>query len=230
MLIITTLSAEKRLPAQGPLRQSPSEASWLTSGWRVIVPSMLDYNEIKPRKVIVMEGEPYEVLSSHVFRKQMRKPVNATKLRNLITGRIMEYSFHQSEKAQEAELSSREVKYLYNTKGGKQEYWFCEKDDPSKRFSLKDDFAGEQKKFMKANSLVELLSFEGKNIGIRLPIKIELAVKEAPPGIKGNTAQGGTKQVILETGAVINAPLFVNEGDILRVNTETGEYAERVQK
>ena len=188
---------------------------------------MLDYNEIKPRKIIVMGGEPYEVLSSHVFRKQMRKPVNAAKLRHLITGRITEYSFHQSEKAEEAELSSREIKYLYRNRG---EYWFCEKDAPSKRFFLKEDLAGEQRKFMKDNSIVELLSFEGKNIGIRLPIKVELKVKEAPPSIKGNTAQGGTKQVTLETGAVINAPLFVNEGDILRVNTETGEYTERAQK
>jgi len=188
---------------------------------------MLDYNEIKPRKYVVMEGEPYEVLSSHVFRKQMRKPVNATKLKNLMTGKVMEYSFHASEKTEEAEILSREVKYLYLNKG---EYWFCEKDDPSKRFSLSEDFIGDQGKFMKPNSLVELLSFQERNIGVKLPIKVELKVKEAPPGIKGNTAQGGTKLVTLETGAGINAPLFVNEGDILRINTETGEYVERVQK
>ncbi len=174
-----------------------------------------------------MEGEPYEVLSSHVFRKQMRKPVNATKLKNLMTGKVMEYSFHASEKTEEAEILSREVKYIYINRG---EYWFCEKDDPSKRFSLSEDFIGVQGKFMKPNSLVELLSFQERNIGVKLPIKVELKVKEAPPGIKGNTAQGGTKLVTLETGAGINAPLFVNEGDILRINTETGEYVERVQE
>lgn len=188
---------------------------------------MLDYNEVKPRKYVVMEGEPYEVLSSHVFRKQMRKPVNATKLKNLITGKVMEYSFHASEKTEEAEILSREVKYLYFNRG---EYWFCEKDDPSKRFSLSEDFIGEAGKFMNLNSLVELLSFQDRNIGVKLPIKVELKVKDAPPGIKGNTAQGGTKLVTLETGATINAPLFINEGDILRINTETGEYVERVQK
>ena len=188
---------------------------------------MLDYNEIKPRKYVVMEGEPYEVLTSHVFRKQMRKPVNATKLKNLMTGKVMEYSFHASEKAEEAEILSREVNYLFNNRG---EYWFCEKNDPSKRFSLTEDFIGDQGKFMKPNAPVELLSFQDRNIGIKLPIKVELKVKDAPPGIKGNTAQGGTKLVTLETGAAINAPLFINEGDILRINTDTGEYVERVQK
>ena len=188
---------------------------------------MLSYNEIKPRTYVVMEGEPYEVLSSHVFRKQMRKPVNATKLRNLITGKVMEYSFHASEKAEEADMLSREVKYLYNNKG---EYWFCEKNASDKRFSLTEDFIGTAGKFMKPNSPIELLSFGERNIGVTLPIKVELKVTEAPPGIKGNTAQGGTKVVTLETGATINAPLFVQEGDILRINTETGEYVERVQK
>jgi len=174
-----------------------------------------------------MEGEPYEVLTSHVFRKQMRKPVNATKLKNLMTGKVMEYSFHASEKAEEAEILSREVNYLFNNRG---EYWFCEKNNPSKRFSLTEDFIGDQGKFMKPNAPVELLSFQDRNIGIKLPIKVELKVKDAPPGIKGNTAQGGTKLVTLETGAAINAPLFINEGDILRINTDTGEYVERVQK
>ncbi len=195
---------------------------------------MLDYNEVKPRKYVVMEGQPWEVLSSHVFRKQMRKPVNATKLRNLITGKVMEYSFHASEKVEEANISSREVKYLYSNKSGlpagRQGFWFCEKNDPSARFSLTEDFIGGEWKFMKPNSPIEILSFNERNIGVKLPIKVELTVTEAPPGIKGNTAQGGTKLVTLETGAAINAPLFVNEGDILRINTETGEYVERVQK
>lgn len=177
-----------------------------------------------------MDGEPYEVLSSHVFRKQMRKPVNATKLRNMISGRVMEYSFGQSEKAREAEIEEREIKYLYNNKG---EFWFCEMNDPAKRFSLSADAVGENTRFIKENSTVAALTFihddESRLIGIRLPIKVNLLVKEAPPSIKGNTAQGGNKLVLLETGASVNVPLFINSGDIVRVNTETGEYVERVQ-
>jgi len=178
-----------------------------------------------------MDGEPYEVLSSHVFRKQMRKAVNATKLRNMITGRVMEHSFAQSDKAEEAEIDEREIKFLYVNKG---EYWFCEANDPSKRFLLPTDAIGDAGRFMKPNTLVTALSFvyedESKLMGVRLPIKVDLLVKEAPPSIKGNTAQGGNKQVTLETGAAVNVPLFVNEGDIVKVNTETGEYVERVTK
>lgn len=186
---------------------------------------MLEYNEITLRKYIIFEGEPFEVLASHVFRKQQRKPVNATKLRSLLTGRIVEYSFHQNEKVEEAEIDSKNVKFLYSNRG---EYWFSEENDPAKRFKLDTALLGEAIKFMKSNSLVEAMIFDDKIVGIKLPIKVELKVTEAAPGIKGDTARGGMKQVTLETGAVINAPLFINEGDILKINTDTGEYAERV--
>ncbi len=186
---------------------------------------MLEYNEITLRKYIIFENEPYEVLASHVFRKQQRKPVNATKLRSLLNGRIVEYSFHQNEKVEEADISYKDVKYLYNNRG---EYWFSEENDPSKRFKLEPDMLGENVKFLKPNSLVEAMVFDEKIVGVKLPIKVELKVTEAAPGIKGDTAKGGMKQVKLETGANVNAPLFINEGDILRINTETGEYVDRV--
>jgi elongation factor P len=187
--------------------------------------SLLEYNEIKERKYIVYEGEPYEVLTSHVFRKQQRKPVNATKLKNLITGSVKEISFHVSEKVEEAEIDSREAKYLYNNRG---EFFFSEPNDPSKRFSMKEEQVGPQGKFLKANTIVEILSFQERHVGFKLPIKVELKVVEAPPAVKGDTAKGGTKQAKLETGAVINVPLFINEGEVIRINTETGEYVERV--
>ncbi len=186
--------------------------------------SLLEYNEIKEHKYIIYENEPYEVLSSHVFRKQQRKPVNATKLKNLITGSVKEISFHVSEKVEEAEIDSKEIKFLYGNRG---EYWFCEPNDPSKRFSLKEEVVGPAGKFLKANTVVSLLTFNERHVGMKLPIKVDLKVVEAPPAVKGDTAKGGTKQVKLETGAYINAPLFISEGEIIRVNTETGEYVER---
>ncbi len=185
---------------------------------------MLEYNEIVNRKYILVDDEPYEVLDSHVFRKQQRKPVNQTKLRNMISGRIVEKSFHQSEKVHEAELSKRTVKFLYSNKG---ELWFCEINDLSKRFQLDPDMIGTPAQFMKSNSTVEALVFDERIIGVKLPIKVDLKVTEAPPAVKGDTAKGGNKQITLETGAVITGPLFINPGDILRINTETGEYVER---
>lgn len=186
---------------------------------------MLEYNEITVGKFIIFNEEPWEVIASHVFRKQQRKPVNATKLRNLITGRITENSFHQSEKVKEAELESMDIKFIYEAKG---EYWFHEEGKPANRFSLKEEQVGLGAKFIKKDTVVRAMIFDDKIIGVKMPIKIELKVVEAPPAIKGNTAQGGNKVVKVETGATVNAPLFINEGDTIRVNTGTGEYVERV--
>lgn len=186
---------------------------------------MLEYNEIKERKYIVYEGEPYEVLTSHVFRKQQRKPVNATKLRNLITGRITEVSFHVSDKVEEADIDKKEIKYLYNNRG---EWWFCESSDSSKRFTLPEEMVGDAGKFLKQNTVLDAMLFSEKIIGLKLPIKVELRVIEAHDTTKGNTAQGATKAVKLETGVEIQVPMFIKEEDVIRVNTETGQYTDRV--
>lgn len=187
--------------------------------------AQLEYDEIKERKYIVLDGEPWEVINSHVFRKQQRKPVNATKLKNLITGKVTERSFHVSEKVEEAEIEKREVKYLYNNRG---QFWFSETNDPSKRFSLEEETVGSAGKFLKANSVIEVNSFDEKIIGVQIPIKVDLKVTEAHEAVRGNTAQGATKQVVVETGATVNVPMFIKEGETIRINTETGEYTERV--
>ena len=186
--------------------------------------AILTYNEVLTKKIIILDGEPYVVLDAHIFRMQQRKPVNQTKLKNLISGRVVEHTFQQSDKAQEAELEKKDAKYLYNNRG---EWWFCETNDPSKRFRIEAAMIGNQGKFLKANSLVKLIKFGEQIIGVDMPIKVELKVTEAPPAIKGDTAKGGNKVITLETGATINAPLFINEGETIVVNTETGEYVER---
>lgn len=185
---------------------------------------MLDYNDIKPKKFIILEGAPYEVMDSHVFRKQQRKPVNATKLKNLITGGVREHSFAVSDKVDEAEIEQREIIYLYNNKG---EYWFCEANDNAKRFKLEPGKVQDKIVFVKPNSNIKLLTFGNQLLGITIPIKMELKVKEAAPAVRGNTVSGGVKQVVLETGLTINTPMFINQGDTIVVNTETGEYVER---
>src|SRR6185436_18491228 len=114
--------------------------------------AMLEYNEILNKKVILLDGAPYEVLDAHVFRKQQRKPVNQTKLRHLITGKVTEQAFHVSEKAEEADLSTKSVKYLFTNKG---EWWFCSENNPSDRFKLDEEMLGSPSQFMKPNMLVE---------------------------------------------------------------------------
>lgn len=186
---------------------------------------MLQYNEITKRKYIVFNNEPYEVLDSHVFRKQQRKPVNQTKLKNLVTGKVLEQTFKQSDKVEEAEIEKEKAIYIYNRNG---EWWFHKKGDPSLRFKLEESVLEDKKSFLKEDAEVLTLNFNGDVIGVNLPIKMNFEVVEAPPNIKGNTSSGGTKPVTIETGATINTPLFIERGDKIEVNTDTGEYVSRV--
>ena len=192
---------------------------------------MLDYSEIRQRKIIVYEGEPAEVLDYHIARTQQRKPQNQVKLKSLLSGRTWNATFHVSDKAEEADVSKRDIKYLYNNKG---EYWFCDPENPKDRFAILGDIIGDSAKYLKANENVTAMIWqkdgEDKIIKIILPIKMEFMVKEAPPSIKGNTANGGGKLVTLENDIKINVPFFVEQGDRIILNTETGEYTERIQK
>lgn len=190
---------------------------------------MLSYSEIKKGKVIIYENEPYEVLDAHVARTQQRKPQNQVKMRSLISGRAVNNVFHASDKAEEADVIKRPIKYLYS-KGP--EVWFCDIKDPSDRFKLDENLVSDSKKWLKDNIEVEALVFdfddEERIIGIKLPVKMEYTIKQAPPAIKGASATGGNKRVTLENGTQVEVPLYLAEGDVIRINTETGEYTERV--
>ncbi|MCC6323953.1 elongation factor P [Candidatus Nomurabacteria bacterium] len=191
--------------------------------------AMLEYSEIRTGKIIVYEDEPCVVLDNHVARTQQRKPQNQVKLKSLLSGRTWNTVFHASDKADEAEVNKKEVKFLYANKG---EYWFADPENPKDRFQLDEKVLGDAVKFLKANENVSALVWgeddEEKIISIKLPVKMEFTIKEAPPSIKGNTANGGGKVVVLENGVNINVPFFLNAGDKIRINTETGEYVERV--
>lgn len=195
---------------------------------------MIDYNQIKPKVLIVLDGDPYEVLSSDIKKKNRQKPANQTKLKNLRTGAVTEKAFHQSDKVNEAEVSAKTIKYLYNKPGRPpavgQEWWFCAADNPKDRFQLSEVVLSEKSQYLKENTEIESKVFEDEVIGITLPAKVDLKVVEAPPSIKGNTATGGNKPVTTETGAVVDTPLFIDIGDVIRVNTDTGQYTERVEK
>lgn len=189
--------------------------------------AILAYNEILSKTIIVYNGEPYEVLSAHIFRMQQRKPVNQTKLRHLVTGKVTEISFHQNESVAEAEVGRMAAKYLYTNRG---ESWFCEESNPKNRFKFDEAAVHDQVQWLAPNTSVEVVTIEDKPVTLKIPVKVDLEVTEAPPTIKGNTATGGNKLVTLSTGATVNAPLFINAGDVLRINTDTGEYVERVDK
>jgi len=192
--------------------------------------SQLQYSEIREKKIIIHADEPCEVVESHVARTQQRKPQNQVKLRSLISGKVFPATFHVADSADEADIEKREVTFLYSNKG---EYWFCDPNDKSNRFKLEETLMGNSAKFLKQNSNVTALVWtneddEEKTIKITLPIKMNFKVLEAPPAVRGDTSKGGNKVITLENGTTLNAPMFVTVGDTVSINTETGEYVERV--
>jgi elongation factor P len=187
----------------------------------------LSYNEIIPKKVIIFNNEPYLVVSHNIFRKQKSKPQNITKLKNMKTGRALDQTFHQNETVEEADLENRNITFIFK-KGT--EFWFHTTGTPGDRFFIPEDIIGNKSKFIKDKAELDALVYNDEIIGITIPIKIELKVTEAMEAVKGNTSSGAQKEVTVETGAIIMAPMFINEGDIISINTDTGEYSERVTK
>jgi len=186
---------------------------------------MLTHTDLRPGTQFIYEGQPWEVLEASMMKMAQRRPVIQSKIKNLIDGRVQERNFQQGDVFNEADLEKKEIKFLYQTKG---QYWFCEINNPAKRFFFTAENIGAQAKFLRPNEIVTGILFEDKIITFKLPIKVVLKVKESAPGVKGDRAQGGTKEATLESGAVIQVPLFVEEGDTIEVNTETETYVKRV--
>ena len=184
----------------------------------------MNLTDVKKGALVLYQDQPHEVLWSQFMRMQQRKPVMQTKMRNLITGRVVEYSFKAGESIEEAEVTKQKAQYLYTDDTGAHfmnNETFETVDIPK---NLSEDKIG----YLKDGDEVILRYFDEKPISLELPVKVELKVKDTPPGIKGDTSSGGNKPATLETGLIVNVPLFVKEGDVIRINTETGEYAERV--
>ena len=194
--------------------------------------TMLNYNEIKDKKNIILDDEPFEVVEYGVSRQQQRKPVNKTKLKSLITGKVVEHTFQVSDTVQEADITHKNIVYIYSQGN---HHWFHTEGDKSDRFTLDTDVVKNTLNYISAQDVTDALIYTNQHdeehiIGLTLPIKMNLQVTEAPPSIKGNTATGGDKLVTVSTGAKFTVPLFINVGDIIAVNTETGEYTERISK
>ena len=188
---------------------------------------MLSYTDLKKGVTFVWNGKPYEVVEANFSRMQQRKAVVQAKIRDLLTRKLVETTFQASDEFAEAKIEKKPLLFLYTHRG---EYVFADPVNQKDRFVLKEDAIGQQKIWLKSNTQLAALFFNGQLLTFTLPIKMDFRITEAPPGIQGDRAQGGTKTVTLETGAVIQAPLFINTGDVIRVNTESGEYVERVAK
>lgn len=185
---------------------------------------MLNFNEIKTGRIILLNEEPYVIVKADHHQMGRGGAVLKVKCRNLISGNVLERTYQGSEKAEEAATEHKKANFMYKDKD---EAFFMD-NESYEQFGLSLEEIGDKVQFLKEGTNVNVLYFNDKPVSLDLPIKMEFKVTSAPPGIKGNSAGNVNKQIEIETGATINAPMFIEEGDLIRINTETGEYVERV--
>ncbi|MFB6263041.1 MAG: elongation factor P [Bradymonadaceae bacterium] len=173
---------------------------------------------------IEFEGEPYEVIDCQHVQPGKGKGFVKTKLKNLLTGSIVQETFPSGETVETPQLETREMEYLYEDDG---HYVFMDQDT-YEQVRVDEDAVEAILDYLKENLAVDILFYEGTPIDVDPPTFVDLEIVEAPPGVKGDTAQGGTKTVTLETGVEVDVPLYLERGEVIRIDTRSGEYSERV--
>ncbi|HOQ09064.1 MAG TPA: elongation factor P [Syntrophomonadaceae bacterium] len=185
---------------------------------------MISVNDFRTGLTIELDGQPYQVVEFQHVKPGKGAAFVRAKLKNLQTGGTVEKTFRAGEKVPKAHLDRRGMQYLYNDGDG---YVFMDNEN-YEQITITKEQIGDGIKWLLENMEIQVLLFQNRIIGIELPNFVELQVVDTEPGIKGDTATGATKNATLETGAVIQVPLFVNAGDRVRVDTRTSQYIERV--
>ena len=174
---------------------------------------------------IELEGEPYIITDFLHVKPGKGGAFVRTKLKSLVTGNVIDRTFRSGEKVQTPALEEKTMQYLYHEGDT---YHFMD-SDTYEQISLAGKLLGEDSNFLQENVEVKILFHNSQPIGVELPLFVELKIVQTEPGVKGDTASGGTKPATVETGAVVQVPLFINEGDVIKVDTRTGEYIERAK-
>jgi len=184
---------------------------------------MIDAGELRKGAAIELDGEIYQILEYQHVKMQQRQPVVKLKLRDVRSGNVAERNFQSGDKVTPVFLEHRPIQYLYNDGDI---YYFMD-NESYEQIMLTSAQIGEDTNYLKEGLLLEILTSKGDIVAIELPNSVELQVMETEPGFKGDRATAGTKAAKLETGVTIQVPLFINTGDIIKVNTRTGEYQEK---
>lgn len=184
---------------------------------------MISVNDLKTGLTLELDGEVWSVVEFLHVKPGKGAAFVRTKLKNVKTGIVTERTFRAGEKVNRAHVETKQMQYLYSTND---EYYFMDTES-YEQISLTADKLGDAPRYLKENMVIGIQFFEGDAIGVDLPTFVELEVTQTEPGFKGDTATGGSKPATLETGLVVQVPLFINEGDIIRVDTRTGEYLSR---
>ena len=183
-------------------------------------------NEFKPGLKVMLDGEPCSILENEFVKPGKGQAFNRVKLRNLKTGRVWERTFKSGDTLEGADVMDVDLEYSY-TDG---EFWYFMDPSTYEQYGADRDVVGDAEKWLKEQERYEITLYNGAPLAVTPPNFIELEITETDPGLKGDTAQGGSKPVTLSTGAVVRVPLFITEGEVIRVDTRTGEYVSRASK
>jgi len=184
---------------------------------------LISSNDFRTGLTIEVDGEVYAVVEFMHVKPGKGSAFVRTKLKNRRTGAVVERTFRAGEKVNRAHIDRREMQYLYNDG---ENYYFMD-TETYEQLSLRKEQLDDAVKYLKDNMNIYILLYQGDTMGVELPNFVELKVVETEPGVKGDTATGGSKNAVLETGAIIQVPLFIEVGDVLRIDTRTGTYMER---
>lgn len=187
---------------------------------------IIDINSVRKGNKIEVDGEPYLVVSVDFRKPGKGTPSTEVRMKHMLTGSVVNRTWKSGEKLQAADVEDREMQYLY-PEGDSLVFM---DNESFEQVSIPGDALGENRGFLLDNTNVSVLFYKGRAVGVDLPTFVEMTVVETEPGFKGDTANNVLKPAKLTTGVMVNVPIFVNEGDIVRVDTRTGEYAERVAK
>ena len=175
--------------------------------------------------VIELDGQPWQIMDYERHKMQQRAPVTRIKMKNLLSGAVVERTFQRYDtEFSLADMDNRQAQYLYNDS----EFFYFLDQETFDQYELTKELLGGALDYLKEQMVVQVVFYKGSAININLPTHVELEVTDAPPAFKGDTAQGGNKPATLETGLRINVPMFITPGTVVRVDTRTGAYTERV--
>jgi len=191
--------------------------------------ALIGANELKRKMLITVEGQPYTVVEVFFASPSARgaSTMVRTKLRHLLTDAVLEKSFKTSEKFEEPDVELTPASFMYSDGDG---YHFMD-DESFEQFALTEEQLGDERLYLKDGLSLQVRKYNGEPISLQLPPHVDLAVTDAEPGVRGDSASGGTtKMATLETGLQVRVPLFIREGETIRVNTQTGEFVSRAKE
>ena len=182
-------------------------------------------NEFRSGLKIILDGDPYNIVENEFVKPGKGQAFNRVKVRNLKTGRVIEKTFRSGESVEAADVFETQAQYLY-TDG---EFWYFMDPESYEQYNASETALGDNAKWLKEEDICTVTLYNGSPLSVSPPNFVELKITQTDPGLKGDTSGGGNKPATLETGAVVRVPLFVQEGEVIKVDTRNGEYVSRVK-